>query len=95
MDDTGYSKLKQYVDVEVRFDKYGRMIPSAITWEDGTTYPIDRLLDMRSSFSAKAGGRGDLYLVQIHGTACHLFFERNPYQSSGSVGRWFVSRNVS
>ena len=91
MDHSGFSRSKTYVDVSVNFDKDGHMIPIAIIWKDGRIYHIDRLLDTRAAFSARCGGRGDLYLVRIRNTSCHLFFERNPYRSSPVIGRWFVS----
>lgn len=91
MDHSGFSRSKTYVDVSVNFDKDGHMIPVAIIWKDGRIYHIDRLLDTRAAFSARCGGRGDLYLVRIRNTSCHLFFERNPYRSSPVIGRWFVS----
>ena len=86
-----FSHSKTYVDVRVNFDKDGHMIPVAIIWKDGRIYHIDKLLDTRTAFSAKCGGRGDLYLVRIRNTSCHLFFERNPYRSSPIIWRWFVS----
>ena len=94
MENTVYSEYKVYVDVEVRFDKYGHMFPSSLTWEDGSTYKIEKLVSMREGFSSKAGGRGDMYLVIIKNTACRLFFEREHKRFSGSVGRWFVSKNI-
>lgn len=92
MTNDGYSKLKTYVDVDVRFGRDGSMRPSAIIWEDGKSYEIDDLLDMRAAFSAKAGGHGDMYLIRIGRSICRLFFERNPYRGSGCIGRWFVTR---
>lgn len=83
---------KVYVDVTVEFDKYGRMFPRSICWEDDHIYRIDRVISMKPSFSMKAGGQGDLYTVKVQGFEKHLFFERNAESFSGSVGRWFVSR---
>ncbi|MDO4960666.1 MAG: hypothetical protein Q4E57_02245 [Eubacteriales bacterium] len=94
MTESGYSKSKVYVDVRVDFDRYGHMTPASITWEDGTTYEIDKLIDLRSAYSAKAGGHGDMYLIKVRNSLCHLFFERNPYRSGASLGRWFVSKNI-
>ena len=86
------SEDKVYVDVTVDFDRYGRMFPRTIRWEDSRIYTIDRVLDMRPSFSLKAGGQGDLYLIRVKGSERHLFFERNAESFSGSVGRWFMAR---
>lgn len=89
------SDHKVYVDVTVEFDREGRMLPRAITWEDSRTYRIDRVIGMRPSYSQKAGGQGDLYTVKIGGAEKHLYFERNPESFSGSVGRWFVERTAT
>lgn len=86
------NSLKVYVDVTVDFDRYGRMFPRTIRWEDNRIYKIDRVLDMRPSFSRKAGGQGDMYIIKVQGMEKHLFFERNEESFSGSVGRWFMSR---
>ena len=39
--------IKVYVPVEVAFDENGHMYPRLIHWEDGKTYEIDRILDVR------------------------------------------------
>ena len=39
--------IKVYVPVEVAFDENGHMCPRLIHWEDGKTYEIDRVLDVR------------------------------------------------
>ena len=86
------SENKVYVDVTVDFDRYGRMFPRTIRWEDSKIYTVDRVLDMRPGFSQKAGGQGDMYLIRARGKEKHLFFERNAESFSGSVGRWFMAR---
>jgi len=86
------SENKVYVDVTVEFDRYGRMVPKTIRWEDSRIYTVDRVLEMRPSYSQKTGGQGDLYLIRVQGKEGHLFFERNADSFSGSIGRWFVAR---
>lgn len=86
------SENRVYVDVTVDFDRYGRMFPRSICWEDSRIYTIDRVLEMRPSYSRKAGGQGDMYVVKVQGFEKHLFFERNAESFSGSVGRWFMAR---
>ena len=81
-----------YVHVNADFDTSGNILPRSIVWEDGHTYSIDRVLDMKPSFSAKAGGCGDMYLVRIRGTECHLFFEHSSSDRSLAMGRWFMAR---
>ena len=48
---------KAYVTVltEIRAD--GLMLPRLITWEDGMKYEVDRVIDVRPGYAAKAGGR--------------------------------------
>ena len=48
--------IKVYVPVEVSFDEKGRMYPRRIHWEDGQTYDVDRILDARPAYAARAGG---------------------------------------
>lgn len=59
--DTGKS-LKVYVQVKVDFREDGVMLPREIIWEDGVTYEIDRVVDIRQAAAMKAGGPGR----QIH-----------------------------
>ena len=86
------SENRVYVDVNVDFDRYGRMFPRSIRWEDSRVYQIVRVIDMRPSYSQKAGGQGDLYLIRVQGAEKHLYFERNGDSFSGSTGRWFMAR---
>lgn len=78
------------VDVEFRSD--GKMLPRVITWEDGTKYEIDRVIDIQQAAARKAGGQGDRYTVKINGMQSYLFFERNASQTGNNIGRWFVER---
>ena len=86
---------KVYVPVQVDFTAGGRMLPRALRWEDGTVYPIDRVLDIRPASAEKAGGRGDRYTVRIGGQQSYLFFERSPNQTGSCIGRWFVERKTA
>lgn len=72
---------KVYVDVTLKLDKYGAVTPLAVTWEDGATYEVDRLLYVCRAASLKAGGAGTRYTVRIRGRETYLFEED---------GRWFV-----
>lgn len=86
------SEQKVYVIAEVSFGTDGHMIPKAITWEDGHQYKIDKVLDRRPSYSAKAGGQGDRYTIRIAGQETFLFFEHNMEIDNPAPGRWFVER---
>ena len=83
---------KVYVAVKADFNEDGIMLPREITWEDGTKYAIDRVLDIRQAAAMKAGGQGDRYTVRINGQQSYLFFERSTNQTGNQLGRWFVER---
>ncbi len=72
---------KVFVAVTTAFDTEGNMVPLSLTWEDGTIYQIDRVLDVRRAASLKAGGLGIRYTVRINGLEKFLFYEQP---------RWFV-----
>ena len=75
------SRRKHYVEVLARIDEEGVVTPVSVTWDDGRTFEIDRVLDVRQAASLKVGGTGVRYLVRIGQTTTYLFYE-NP--------RWFV-----
>lgn len=80
------SRKKQYVEVIARFDEDGAITPLSITWEDGRTFEIDRILDRRHAASLKVGGTGMRYLIRIGNATTYLFHE-DP--------RWYVEAKVS
>ena len=88
------NSLKVYVPVDVAFREDGKMVPHVITWEDGTKYEIDRVIDVRQAAARKAGGQGDRYTIRIGGKESYLFFERCAAQSGDKIGRWFVERRM-
>ena len=83
-----------YVAVKADFNEEGIMLPRELTWEDGTRYEIDRVLDIRQAAAMKAGGQGDRYTVRIKGKQSYLFFERSTNQTGNKLGRWFVERRI-
>lgn len=83
---------KAYVRVNLDTDEDGIMLPRKLTWEDGVQYEIDRVLDIRTAYAAKAGGQGDRYTVMVHGQIRYLFFERSTNLTGNVIGRWFVER---
>lgn len=87
--------VKVYVPVSAVFDADGTLIPISLTWEDGTVYAIDRVLDIRQAPALKAGGQGDRYTVIINGHQSYLFFERNALMTGNNLGRWFVERRAA
>lgn len=74
---------KVYVRVRADFFPDGKLLPCAITWEDGHAFEIDRVVDVRRAASLKAGGAGIRYTVEIGGKQTYLYLEED---------RWFVER---
>ena len=72
---------KVFVNVLARYDTEGGIVPVSVTWEDGRTFPVDRVLEMRAAASLKVGGAGLRYRVRIGRSETYLFLEEN---------RWFV-----
>lgn len=86
------SSVKVYVQVIASFDSSGLCVPSAIIWEDGRRYEIDKVTDIRQAAAMRAGGQGDRYTIWIDGKQKYLFFERSTKLSGPVLGRWFVER---
>lgn len=80
-----------YVGVQSSFDATGYMQPTAITWSDGRTFPIESVRDYHPAASSSSVPK-DCYTVLIHGQEKHLFFERTDPLFSSRIGRWFVER---
>ncbi|HAW16111.1 MAG: hypothetical protein IJ869_04980 [Clostridiales bacterium] len=80
-------RRKEYVKVCAVFTPDGRIIPEEITLEDGRSYHIDKITDVRRAASLKAGGAGIRYTCRITGRDCYIFYEEN--------NRWFVEMKVS
>lgn len=91
----GKKPVKVYVKVMASFEENGTILPSAIVWEDGHTYYIDKVMDIRQAAAMRAGGQGDRYTVRINGRQSYLFFERSTNLSGPVIGRWFVERKIA
>jgi hypothetical protein len=87
--------IREYVDVNVDFDKDGRMLPKTLIWEDGHRYEIDRIKAIQPAPALKAGGQGDRYTIVIEGHERYLFFEHNADYGDEKIGKWFVERKVA
>lgn len=73
---------KVYVEVIASLDVDGNITPLSVTWENGTVYKIDKVIDKRRSASLKEGGIGGMrYTCRILGQKSYLFYEEP---------RWFV-----
>ncbi|MGI6046137.1 MAG: hypothetical protein ACOYCA_04775 [Eggerthellaceae bacterium] len=78
-------RRKRYVEVLSLCDEDGVVAPISIIWEDGRTFEIDRVLDVRQAASLKVGGTGVRYLIRIGERTTYLFYE-DP--------RWFVEEII-
>ena len=87
--------VREYVDVNVDFDKNGRMLPNTLIWEDGHRYEIDKIRAIQPAPALKAGGQGDRYTIVIEGHERYLFFEHNADYGDEKVGKWFVERKIA
>ena len=85
---------KVYVSVVVDFSSEGVMLPRTIVWEDGKKYDVDRVIDIRPAYAAKARGQGDRYTIKVNGERTYLYFVRSTNLSGNVIGRWFVERKV-
>lgn len=81
----GNSSNKIYVAVTAEFGEDGSVRPTAVRWEDGRLFSIDRIIDVRRAASLKAGGAGIRYTIQVGSRITHLFQEES---------RWFVERKA-
>jgi len=75
-------RLKQYVDIEVLHTKEGKARPMKIIMENGCSYEIDKIHEVKRLASTKVGGMGMCYMVSINGHKTRIFDEEN--------GQWFV-----
>lgn len=66
---------KVFVEVIVKFDTEGRIVPLAIVWEDGRRFSIDKVLDVRQAASLKCGGQGIRYTCIIKNRETYLYYE--------------------
>ena len=64
---SGVKTMKINLKVNAEFDLDGFIRPTSIVWEDGRTFSVDRILDIRRAASLKAGGLGIRYTCRICG----------------------------
>lgn len=76
---------KIFVEVMARHTKQGEIMPTSLKWEDGRTFSIDKITDIRVAASLKAGGQGIRYTCRILGKQVYLYCDE---------GKWFVEVNV-
>ena len=76
---------KVYVRVLSETDEEGNIRPLQIRWEDGRSYDIDKVTDVRRSYADKVGGTAIRYTVKISGRETYIFKEN---------GKWFVESKL-
>ena len=64
---------RKYVEVYAVFEPDGRIKPLSLTWDDGESYEVDRILDVRQAAALKAGGNGLRYTCLFGGKQRYLF----------------------
>jgi hypothetical protein len=74
---------KKFIEVAAYFNAEGKMVPVMFWWEDGRSYQIDKVLDIRRAASLKAGGIGIRYTCRILGKDRYLYYDN-------IENRWFV-----
>jgi hypothetical protein len=72
---------KVYVQVTADFTPDGSLVPRSFVWEDGRTFPVDRVFECKKAVSLKVGGQGLRYRCRVSGREAYLFYED---------GRWFM-----
>ena len=87
---------KVYVPVKADFDADGNIRPYEITWEDGTHYQIDRVLDVRQAAAMRSGGQGDRYTVVIGGQRSTSTLNAAPTSAAetSAAGSWKGNKNA-
>ena len=76
---------KTYVEVDVKFDTDGNILPLKIIWEDGKEFLIDKVLDKKAAASMKTGGNGMRYTIRTNGKTTYLWYEEPG---------WFVEAKI-
>ena len=78
---------KVYVSVITAIDANGSIKPLSFTWEDGKSYEIDKIIDVRPAASLRAGGAGIRYTIRVRTREVYMFWEEVK-----GIHRWFMER---
>lgn len=76
---------KVYVRVLAETDEEGNTMPVRVLWEDGRSYEVDKVTDIRRAYATKVGGTAIRYTVKIFGKETYIFKENS---------KWFVESKV-
>ena len=67
------NQYKTFVKVRADHCLDGSIKPLLFKPEGGNTYRIDRVLDIRTAASLRAGGQGERYTVEVEGKELYLW----------------------
>ena len=93
--ESGIRYERVYVRINASVDKLGVVHPTAIVWEDGRIFEIEKICDV---LNGKRFGRGetlDCFKVMIRGRYKKLYLDRSDRPRSQFTGRWFVEVPVA
>ncbi len=75
------SDRRRYVSMDVHYNEDGKITPTRLYWDDGKSFEIDKVTDVRPGVSLKVGAAGMRYTCFILGKERYVFL---------SEGKWFV-----
>lgn len=67
--------MRKNICVIAKLDENATVTPLKILWEDGRTFEIDRVLEIRKCASTKGGGMGMRYKCRINGQERFLWLD--------------------
>lgn len=70
---------KKNISVIAKFSSDGKVTPQKILWDDGRSFDIDRVSDIRKSASLKGGGIGMRYGCYVRGKLVFLFKDEDSW----------------
>lgn len=73
------------ISVIAKFSTSGNVTPISILWEDGRTFEIDHITDIRKAASLKAGGIGMRYTCMIRNRQRYIYKDED---------KWFMETEV-
>lgn len=67
--------MRKNITVVAKMKESGLIVPLQIIWEDGRTFFIDKILDIRKAASTKGGGKGLRYLIKIRNQEKYIWLD--------------------
>lgn len=69
--------MRKNITMIAKMQADGKVIPLTILWQDGRTFEIDKVLDIRKKASTKGGGKGLRYTCRILNQERFLWLDDN------------------